>query len=102
MPARRKLRSLVGNPAGSMMAAATRRQAQRRSIVPQFCGISGSKSASVKRAGEASVDRVIRVSAKSSLLEASSLAVDIADRKKPVLHSFRQDLLNDPTSPETI
>ena len=42
MPARRKARSEVGKPAGSMMCASTPRQAASRRIVPVFWGMSGS------------------------------------------------------------
>ena len=43
MPARRKCRSETGNPAGSMMWAATSRHAQRRRIVPDVLGDVGLK-----------------------------------------------------------
>src|SRR5882762_4945020 len=45
MPARRKWRSEIGKPAGSIMWAAAPRHAHRRRIVPVFWGISGWKRA---------------------------------------------------------
>src|SRR5260370_2973525 len=58
MPARRKARSLTGNPAGSMRWTSTPRQAARRSVVPVFWGISGSnKAIRIAQVGCATVPR---------------------------------------------
>ena len=41
MPERRRLRSDTSKAAGSMISTGTPRQADRRSMVPVFCGMSG-------------------------------------------------------------